>query len=638
MFGGGALSCLPVHRLLTVLTVLVVLLSCANIAGQQSVVSRHSAHSAASKNHRASRRKASASRKASANAQKLAAKIDALTQQGEASRAFWGIELVSLEDGHTIYEQNADKLFLPASNLKLFSTVTAMALLGPEFRTHTTVETEGSVSPNGKLTGDLVLVGRGDPNLSGRGLPYVARVKNLSDKPPGPRLPEWMEQPPLRYLDEMAAQVAERGIKSVEGDIVGDDSYFAFEPYGEGWSADDLMWEYGAPVSALTVDDNTQAITVLPGATVGAKALLRFDPNVPYYQIDNRIVTTAAAASVPRGASGGGARDVAMDRQPGSRVLALWGTIPLDDTGFTDSLAIIDPAEYAAMAFKQLLEARGVAVHGRAVARHRLLASMPPPTADSGSIGGAEAESAAQPTTSSVTSAAVSSATTSITSSMPSSATSSASPSTTPSTTPSAPSSATAPENPSRTVLATHLSGPLGEDVQLTNKVSQNLHAELALRMVGHEKGASPTLDEALKVERAFLRQIGVAPEEYSIFDGSGLSREDMVAPKAVVKLLRFADSQPWAQTFRDSLPIAGADGTLAERFKTGAAFGRVFAKTGTLTHVSSLSGYATTLAGERIAFSIMVNNHNMRGRAATAIIDKIVQAMVAAGQVSSRR
>src|SRR3954462_5555050 len=170
-----------------------------------------------------------------ADSRLLAPRINAILAEKDLSRGFWGIEIVSLNTGQILYSQNADKLFIPASNTKLFTTATALALIGPDYKFHTTIETTGVIDKYGRLVGDVNLIGRGDPNLSGRTLPYSLRTER--------------KLPPLHVLDELADQIVARGVKAIDGDIVADDSYYAYERYGEGWSQDDLVFEWGAPVS-----------------------------------------------------------------------------------------------------------------------------------------------------------------------------------------------------------------------------------------------------------------------------------------------------------------------------------------------------------------------------------------------------
>src|SRR6201990_310562 len=123
----------------------------------------------------------------------LSERIAAVLSDPDLSRGFWGIEVVSLSTGRTLYAQNADKLFTPASNTKLFTTAAALALIGPDYKFHTTVETGGTLDRYGRLTGDLFVVGRGDPNISGRTLPYYLRTER--------------KDPALKVLEDLADQV-----------------------------------------------------------------------------------------------------------------------------------------------------------------------------------------------------------------------------------------------------------------------------------------------------------------------------------------------------------------------------------------------------------------------------------------------
>ena len=489
-------------------------------------------------------------------------RIERILNQPDIARGFWGIEAVSLSTGKTLFTYNGDKLFTPASNTKLFTTAAALALIGPDYRFQTTVETSGSLDKYGRLTGDVVLVGRGDPNLSGRLLPYTPS--------PNRRLP------PIIVLQQLADQLIQKGVRYIDGDIVGDDTYFAFERYADGWSQDDMSREWGAPVSALTVNDNVQFVRVQPGGSPGEKAFISIDPFPDYYQLDNRIMTTPA---------GTGPRNVNISREPGARLLTLWGTIPADDPGFHESLAIDDPAEFAARLFRRMLEERGVTVYGKARAKHLELANLSTftVTATAQSGGGADIPRNLR--------------------SIP------------------------------PLVLGSYKSQALIDDLTVVNKESQNLHAELLLRLLGREKGTAGTIEAGSEVLRGMLAQAEIRSDEYVFFDGSGLSRQNLVTPHAIVKLLLYASRQPWGDQFAQTLPVAGADGTLADRFRNTPEQGKVQAKTGSLSHVSTLSGYATTAGGERIAFSVMSNNYNVPSLIAMQAIDQIVSALVEDGK-----
>ena len=129
------------------------------------------------------------------------------------------------------------------------------------------------------------------------------------------------------------------------------------------------------------------------------------------------------------------------------------------------------------------------------------------------------------------------------------------------------------------------------------------------------------------------LDTAGVPADEYSFFDGSGLSRENLATPHAVVELLRYAATQPWNQQFHDSLPTAGVDGSLSERFKELNPQAHVYGKTGALGGVKTLSGYAVTAKGEQLAFSILTNNLSVTGKRVNDVIDSIVEAAVNDGK-----
>ncbi len=495
----------------------------------------------------------------------LTTKINAILSDPDMARGFWGIEIVSLASGQVLYAQNAEKLFIPASNTKLFTTAAALALIGPDYKCRTTVETSGTLDADGKLHGDLTLVGRGDPNLSGRVLPYSVHTER--------------SEFPIKALEDLADGVVQKGIKVVDGDVVADDSYFAFERYGEGWTQDDLVWADGAPVSALTINDNVIFVDIRPATRAGEAASVTITPFSDYYHVDNRIITTPA----------GTGRRIFINREPGSMVLTLWGNMPVADPGANEALAVEDPAQFAGLLFRSLLEKRGVIVEGHSRTHHTELASLSTFSVTAlASHGGGDNHGGSL-----------------------------------------------APKEP--TVLASYDSRPLSDDVRVINKVSQNLHAELLLRLLGHEKGTTGTIEGGLEVLRGFLTQVGIPSEQYAFYDGSGLSRQNLVTPHAVVSLLQYAAKQPWATLFAETLPVAGMDGSLADRMRNTAAQGLVLGKTGSLDHVKSLSGYAATVSGDRVVFSIFANNFDVAGHRAQDAIDAIIEAVVQDGAAAHK-
>ncbi|MGD0215587.1 MAG: D-alanyl-D-alanine carboxypeptidase/D-alanyl-D-alanine-endopeptidase, partial [Terriglobales bacterium] len=164
---------------------------------------------------------------------------------------------------------------------------------------------------------------------------------------------------------------------------------------------------------------------------------------------------------------------------------------------------------------------------------------------------------------------------------------------------------------------------------RVINKVSQNLHAEILLRLLGRERGNAGTIEAGLEVLHGFLTQAGISGDQYLFYDGSGLSRQNLVTPHAIVELLSYASKQPWGADYKATFPVSGVDGSLTDRFNSPRLRGRVMAKTGSLGGVKALSGYATTDAGQVVAFSILSNNFNLPTKRVTDAIDELVQAIV---------
>ncbi|MFN7993652.1 MAG: D-alanyl-D-alanine carboxypeptidase/D-alanyl-D-alanine-endopeptidase [Bryobacteraceae bacterium] len=465
-----------------------------------------------------------------------AARIQAFLNASPLTRdAFWGIRIVDLDHNRVVFEHNPTRLFVPASNAKLFSTALALMRLGPDYRFSTRVLSDEQPRENGCVH-SVTLIGGGDPNLSGRALPY------RRDAPDGN---------PLQVIEDLAGQIAARGVPCVDGDITGDDTLYDWDPYPEGWAGDDAIWDYGAAVGALTINDGILSLSISPAETEGGLASIRVSPPLPYYQIDNRVRTLRAAE-----------RKVMVERLPGSHQVLVWGTMPPDDPGDTEVLGIDDPALYAAFALRDALTQRGIAVHGEARALHRLPGDGPylPPA-------GFE--------------------------------------------------------------LARRESAPLVQDLQVTDKVSQNLHAEMGLLAVARARRRTGNREAGIAELQGFLGEAGLDKGSYHFVDGSGLSRLDLVSAEAVVRLLTYLYRSQFREPWISLLPVAGQDGTLHGRMTRPPAAGRIFAKTGSMSHVSALSGYARRRDGAMLVFSILVNNYNGHASAITEAIDRICTLMV---------
>ena len=456
--------------------------------------------------------------------------IDALMEASPSVRASVGIHIVDLKTGNTLYSRNADRLFLPASNMKLFTSALALERLGPDYRMTTRLVRAPS--------GNLILVGGGDPSMSGRTYPYQ------KDAP---------ASNPLRAIEELADQAVAAGITRVDGDIVGDDQLYPWSPYPPSWTEEDMIGEDGAPVSALTVNDNVVALSIRPAAQAGDLAAISFQPAMEYYAVDNRVLTVAGEKEAR----------VRLSRMPGSRQLLLWGSVPLGGSATREIVAVDDPAMFAACALYDALARRGVAIRGRPAARHRAVSE------DAWPVDGE--------------------------------------------------------------VIATRMSPPMAELLQVIEKVSQNLHAELMLREVARVTRATGTREAGLQELGAWLASIGIKAEEWRAEDGSGLSRNDQVSPRAVTRLLSHMAASKNASAWVSLLPVGGEDGTLANRLccVSDASARQVRAKTGSLTRAVALSGYADSRTRGRLAFSILVNNFSVPQAEVRAWVDKIALTLV---------
>jgi D-alanyl-D-alanine carboxypeptidase/D-alanyl-D-alanine-endopeptidase (penicillin-binding protein 4) len=455
-------------------------------------------------------------------AETLEQKLDRLLEAGPG-KYFAGVEVFSLEQKKILFRYNSEFLYMPASNMKVLTTSLALMRLGPDYRFTTKLVREPS--------GDLVLIGSGDPSFSGRVYPYT------KDSGTGP---------PLRALEALADHAVAAGLTHVDGDVVGDDRLYPWAPYPPSWTEDDEIRDYGAPVSALTLNDNNITLTIHPGDNAGDQARISLSPAVEYFSIDNRIETVA---------KGGEAR-IRISRAHGSRQLLLWGSIPVGHAPVGETLAVDDPALFAAEALYDALARRGVTIAGQAVARHRAVNDDYDP--------GPSVE------------------------------------------------------------LASRVSPPLVELLQVTDKTSQNLHAELMLREVGRVTRFMGTREAGLEEMNAFFKEAGASAGDARLEDGSGLARNVMVAPRLMTRVLAYLYESKYRDAWISLLPVGGEDGTLKNRLCCTVDAASIHAKTGTLSRAIALSGYALSKTHGWLAFSIIVNSFSAPSSDVRKWIDKI--------------
>lgn len=451
--------------------------------------------------------------------------IDEILRREVFGPAIVAIDVRDLGSGRAVYARNARTNVKPASTTKLLTTAAILDALGPDARVETTLETTARVDALGRVLGDLLFIGRGDPNLSAR----------FDAAPEG--------TPFARLADELWRG----GVRVVEGRLIAHDGLFPGESIGDSWTADDLAWSYGAEISALSAFDNAVRLTILPGERAGDAAQIAANPRTDFIEIENRLVTVDRAVD----------RAFSATRAPGSRRVVVSGRIPLGASESSEGVAVPEPALFAASLLRDELSRRGVVVRG-GLAR------------------------------------------------------------------------STDPLPEGRRVLAFHRGRTVAEEIRVVNKESQNLHAEILLRRLGAAVSKDASAGASLEARATILRQLGARLDEAALYDGSGLSRSSIVSAAAEADLLVAMARHPHANAFRDSLPVAGVDGTLRRRMTGSLAERRVFAKTGGLRHVVGLAGYVDAVSGRRFAFSMIVNHFTRPTREVTAALDEICALLAA--------
>jgi D-alanyl-D-alanine carboxypeptidase/D-alanyl-D-alanine-endopeptidase (penicillin-binding protein 4) len=457
----------------------------------------------------------------------LSASLDAIFASAPLVRgAHAGLVALETRSGAVLYARNADEHFLPASTAKLVTGSAALARLGTGFRFTTEVRGTGPLA-EGELQGDLVLRGGGDPFLG------------------------------AADLEAAAAALASAGVRSVAGAVRVDSSYFDSKRYGDGWSVDDIPYDYMPVISALSLEENAVHVTVGPGPNPGAPALLHAAPVHPLVDAlnsgDVRPPSGAAGAAggadaSPAGCAGGtpfrivnrvttgapGSDDTVAVRREPCAAIALVGSIPRGAPPDEIDAAVPNPEAYAAAVFRAALAGHGIAA---------------------GDI--------------------------------------------------------SRPTDRAGTILWTHASEPLSELLADFWYPSDNLAGEALLRALGAARGGPPGTDAGgLAAVREWLADAGVPAEGIDLADGSGLSRYDLATPRALASVLQADWNGPYRDLVLDSLPVAGVRGTLAHAFAGTPLERRVFAKSGSMTHASALAGYLSTGRHGAVTFCFLVDDY----------------------------
>jgi D-alanyl-D-alanine carboxypeptidase/D-alanyl-D-alanine-endopeptidase (penicillin-binding protein 4) len=401
-----------------------------------------------------------------------------------------------------LFEMNADKRFMPASNMKLFTAAFALQMLGPEYVFKTTAISDGPIVGD-ELRGHLYLAGGGDPSLA------------------------------TADLEKLAGVLQARGIRHITGDIVGDGTRFQAETFGgrypDGWTMDDGIWYYGPEINALAINRNQMDVT-LTATRPGQPATMKVEPPYPQFPIENRVVTAVPdEKTAPLQFDRSGPYGALTNR------LTISGRIAPGQTA-TEGVAVPAPALWAATLLRQALRDKGIAVSGNA--------------RQTDVRAGAN-----------------------------------------------------------RQALGNIQSPPLRVLLQRFLKKSDNLYAEMLLRATSLlPQGVPTSSNDPHSRLLDWLQWHHIPTRNLRFEDGSGLSRYNLLTPRALTSLLSVIETQPGGEAIYSALPIAGVDGTLKKRMQSTPAAGNVHAKTGSFSIASNLSGYVTTRDGQRLAVSMMTN------------------------------
>ncbi|MCD6385926.1 D-alanyl-D-alanine carboxypeptidase/D-alanyl-D-alanine-endopeptidase [Candidatus Sumerlaeota bacterium] len=440
--------------------------------------------------------------------------------------AFWGVMVQDVESGRVLFQRNAEKSLMPASNMKLYTTSVALVLLGPDYRYRTRIYYQGTIDKQGTLNGDIIVKGSGDPSINDR------YHKDTS-----------LDQILLTW----AEAIQSAGIKRISGDIIGDDDIFDDNEIGGTWDIGYLSYWYATGSSGLAIANNCYTYEVRAGEKPGDPAIIRISPETDYITVINDVVTTGE----------GGVRSVDIHRTPLTNTVRFFGSIPLNAQPVRHFASVYNGTLYTVFLLKEKLEQIGIEVEGQARDIDEFADKSQRLTPERWHL------------------------------------------------------------------IYTHYSYPLRKLIRVVNKPSQNFYADMLLKTLGAEFKGIGGFETGGEVVKEFLRSIGMPDvESFRMFDGSGLSRRNLVQPRQTVYLLRYMIRHPYGKYFYESLPIAGVDGTLRGRMRDSPAANNVHAKTGYIGYVRTLSGYVTTASGRRLVFSMMANHYTVPTREANRLQD----------------
>lgn len=448
--------------------------------------------------------------------------INQILQDERLDGAITGVSIKEADTGVQIYDHFGDTRLVPASNMKLFTAAAAFETLGQDHQFSTEVHTDGKIKGN-MLKGNLYLKGKGDPTL-------------LQED-----------------FEAFARELKEQGIEKINGNLIGDDTWFDNVRLSEDITWQDEVYYYGAQVSALTASPNIDydvgslIVEVNAGESQGADTTVTLTPETDYVTIVNQSTTVAA----------GQPKTVSIGRKHGTNEILIEGNIPVDGSRTREWIAVDEPSGYALDLFENALIEEGI----RWTGKHAVEMGETPANT---------------------------------------------------------------------TLLVDHKSMTLAEFAVPFMKLSNNGHAEVLVKEMGRFAQGQGSWEAGLAVINEVSATLGVDTDTLLLRDGSGMSHVNLIPTNEISQLLYGVQTRPWFASYLNALPVAGnaerfIGGTLRNRMKETAAQENVKAKTGSLTAVSSLSGYVTTKDGQPMIFSVIINNDLT---SVTAIEDAIATAI----------
>ncbi len=467
----------------------------------------------------------------------LAETVEAIVSTPPLDQVHWGIHIVDLTDDRVVYSRNAHRKFVPASNMKVLSTATALTLLGPDFTYETSLWGLGRLDgASGTLEGDLVVMPSGDPTFSERYYPSATAP-----------------------LEALADSLLAAGVRRVAGTLVVDATRWDSTTVPDTWMMGNLSSRSGAAGGILAVGEGEFVFETKGAARAGEAAEVRWWPlGVEHFVQADVLTVSEGRPGRPR-----------AEYLPESHRLEIRRGVPVEAVD-TFRVSQRDPVPQAAAELLRSLSGRGVEIDGGV----RIVW-------DSGQALGATSCSAGAVETCA-----------------------------------------------QARKLASLRSPPLADIVKGILEPSQNWMTEQLVRTLGSELGEEGSWEEGFRVEREFLTgpEVGVDSLDISFRDGSGLSAYNLVTPRAMVKILAFMRRSPHGSLYRSAMAEPGEEDSTLER-RLESLEGRVFAKTGTITHVNSLSGYLVADDGRELVFSVLSNGSGLPSGPVREGIDRIVEA-----------